>query len=434
MKHKLEFFPDGTPIDDWFYDTTAPELSSLGKPYLLTDYGILPDGQLHTKEMQSVINLAAKEGGGVLVVPAGIYHTGALHFKQGVNLYVAQGGTLMGSDNIADYDLCETRMEGQNCIYFSALINADGVDGFTISGPGTIDGNGMRSWRAFWLRRKWNPKCTNKDEQRPRLVFISNSKNVTFANITLQNSHFWTSHLYRCDHVKYLNCRIFSPAHPVPAPGTDAIDIDVCHDVLVDGCYMSVNDDAIAIKGGKGTWADQAPENGPVYNVLIQNCTYGRVHGCLTLGSESVKDRNIVLRNIKVGNAQRVLWLKMRPDTPQHYEYVTVDNIQGKTGSFLVIRPWTQFFKPGNRKDMPLSQCNNITMKNIQMDCDNFFDVGKSEKYRLVDFTFENINCTDKKMAFDANLIENTVTKKVNIIPREKSNGLKTTGDADGLK
>ena len=192
MKHKLEFFPDGTPIDDWFYDTTAPELSSLGKPYLLTDYGILPDGQLHTKEMQSVIDLAAKEGGGVLVVPAGIYHTGALHFKQGVNLYVAQGGTLMGSDNIADYDLCETRMEGQNCIYFSALINADGVDGFTISGPGTIDGNGMRSWRAFWLRRKWNPKCTNKDEQRPRLVFISNSKNVTFANITLQNSHFWT--------------------------------------------------------------------------------------------------------------------------------------------------------------------------------------------------------------------------------------------------
>lgn len=83
---------------------------------------------------------------------------------------------------------------------------------------------------------------------------------------------------------------------------------------------------------------------------------------------------------------------------------------------------------------MPQSQCNNITMKNIQMDCDNFFDVGKSEKYRLVDFTFENINCTDKKMAFDANLIENTIAKKVNITPREKSNGLKTTGDADGLK
>ena len=218
MKHELEFFPDGTPIDDWFYEIETPELSALGKQYPLTDYGILPDGQLHTKEIQSVIDFAAKEGGGVLVVPAGVYHTGALHFKQGVNLYVAQGGTLMGSDDIADYDLCETRMEGQNCIYFSALINADGVDGFTISGPGTIDGNGLRSWRAFWLRRKWNPKCTNKDEQRPRLVFISNSKNVTFANITLQNSHFWTSHLYRCDHVKYLNCRIRRTRFRLPAP------------------------------------------------------------------------------------------------------------------------------------------------------------------------------------------------------------------------
>ena len=79
-------------------------------------------------------------------------------------------------------------------------------------------------------------------------------------------------------------------------------------------------------------------------------------------------------------------------------------------------------------------QCNNISIKNIQMDCDNFFDVGKSDKYRLVDFTFQDITCTDKKMAFDANLIENTIAKKVNITPREKSNGLKTTSDADGLK
>ena len=81
-----------------------------------------------------------------------------------------------------------------------------------------------------------------------------------------------------------------------------------------------------------------------------------------------------------------------------------------------------------------ISSWSNITMKNIQMDCDNFFDVAKSEKYRLVDFTFEDITCTDKKMAFDASLIENTVAKKMNITPREKSNRLKTTGDADGLK
>ena len=122
-----------------------------------------------------------------------------------------------------------------------------------------------------------------------------------------------------------------------------------------------------------------------------------------------------MLRNIDVNKANRVLWLKMRPDTPQHYEYVTVENIKGTTGSFLVVRPWTQFFKPEQRDDMPLSQCNNIVMRNIKMDCNNFFDVGKSDKYRLKDFTFQDINVSDKKQAFDPSLIENTTVKNVNI-------------------
>ena len=78
----------------------------------------------------------------------------------------------------------------------------------------------------------------NKDEQRPRLVYLSNCKNVLIADLNLQNSHFWTTHLYHCDHVKYLNCRIFSPASPVKAPSTDAIDIDVCSDILVKNCYL----------------------------------------------------------------------------------------------------------------------------------------------------------------------------------------------------
>ena len=415
MKHELEFFPDGTPIDDWFYEIETPELSALGKQYPLTDYGILPDGQLHTKEIQSVIDFAAKEGGGVLVVPAGVYHTGALHFKQGVNLYVAQGGTLMGSDDIADYDLCETRMEGQNCIYFSALINADGVDGFTISGPGTIDGNGLRSWRAFWLRRKWNPKCTNKDEQRPRLVFISNSKNVTFANITLQNSHFWTSHLYRCDHVKYLNCRILSPAHPVPAPSTDAIDIDVCTDVLVKNCYLEVNDDSVVLKGGRGPWADTAPENGINERILVEDCHYGFCHGCLTCGSESMHDRNVLIRRLKVDHACNLLWLKMRPDTPQHYEYITMKQVDAVVESFVNINPWTQFY---DLEDIPLSYADHITVEDCRCECREYFNVKpEPTQYQLSDFTFRNLDIRAKENSFDPTAVNGMVCENCNITP-----------------
>ena len=152
---------------------------------------------------------------------------------------------------------------------------------------------------------------------------------------------------------------------------------------------MHVCDDAVVLKGGKGTWADKDSTNGPCERILIQNCRYGRVHGCLTLGSESLHDRNVILRNCHSERANRVLWLKMRPDTPQHYEYVLVENITGKCERFLFVNPWTQFFKPGDR-EMPLSRCNNITMRNIQLECSaKLLDVKTSDKYELVDFTLD---------------------------------------------
>ena len=51
--------------------------------------------------------------------------------------------------------------------------------------------------------------------------------------------------------LRYLNCRITSPSAPVKAPSTDAIDIDACTDILIKGCTINVNDDAVALKGGK---------------------------------------------------------------------------------------------------------------------------------------------------------------------------------------
>ena len=244
---------------------------------------------------------------------------------------------------------------------------------------------------------------------------------MTVQDVHLINSPFWTNHIYNSERIKYLYCTIYAPHEPqdAKAPSSDALDLDVCKDVLVHGCNISVNDDAVVLKGGKGTWADKDPDNGPSSNVLIQKCNYGFVHGCLTLGSESLHDWNVILRDCEVQQATRVLWLKMRPDTPQHYEYVTIENLHGNCGSFLVVRPWTQFFKPEEREDMPLSRCNNITARNIQMDCKNFFDVGLSDKYALKDFTFENINVQDGKNAFKNDLIEGTVVKNV-VINGEK--------------
>ena len=396
-KKAVETWPDGTVMDAWFMEKGRVDVNALGRQYVLTDYGVLAGStDVQTRQIQAVIDRCAQEGGGVVVVPTGTFKTGALFFKQGTHLHLSEGAVLLGSERIIDFPILTTRIEGETCKYFAALVNADGLDGFTITGKGTIDGNGLKYWQEFWIRRQWNPQCTNKDAQRPRLTYVSNSRNVTIQDVHLINSPFWTNHVYKSDHVRYLDCYIYAPTEnvyaPQPkrgAPSSDAIDIDVCTDVMVDGCFMHVNDDAVVLKGGKGTWADKDSTNGNCERILIQNCHYGRVHGCLTLGSESLHDRNVILRNCQTDNANRVLWLKMRPDTPQHYEYVLVENITGHCDRFLFIHPWTQFFKPGDRKDMPLSRCNNVTLRNIKVDTKTMLDVKTSDKYELIDFTLD---------------------------------------------
>ena len=406
---KQELWPNGEVMDAWFSDTTKVKLQDLGKQFVLTSFGVRQGTtDIQTKEIQAVIDKCAEEGGGVIVVPKGTFYTGSLFFKQGTHLHLVEGAVLKGSERVHDFEIRETRIEGQTCKYFTALVNADGLDGFTISGQGTIDGNGEPYWEEFWIRRKWNPQCTNKDAQRPRLTYISNSKNVTIQDVRLINSPFWTNHVYRSDHVRYLDLYIYSSTQDIKGPSTDAIDIDVCHDVVVRGCYMNVNDDAVVLKGGKGTFADKAPENGPCYNILVENCHYGTVHGCMTLGSESLHDWNVIMRNCHADDTHRVLWLKMRPDTPQHYEFVHVENFTGQCGSFLLVRPWTQFYEKQEREDMPQSQCNDISFKNIRMDCRTFFDVAGSEKYDLCRFSFDDVDVKDnaKVKAFTNNPIE----------------------------
>ena len=413
QKNTKQLFPDGTPISSWFTVNKKITLPQLGKAYVITDYGVKNDSTLvQTEAIQKIIDMATEKGG-VIVIPQGTFLSGALFFKPKTHLHVVEGGKLKGSDNIEDYPKLPSRMEGQSLDYFTALVNAYQVDGFTISGKGTIDGNGLKYWQAFWQRRKENPNCTNLEVSRPRLVFIWKSNNVQIQDVKLHNSGFWTTHLYQCNNVKILDAHIFSPEKPVKAPSTDAIDIDACINVLVKGCYLSVNDDAIALKGGKGPWADKVPNNGANKNIIIEDCEFGFCHSALTCGSEAIHNRNIIMRNCYVNEATRVLWLKMRPDTPQLYEYILVENVKGNSHSLLFVKPWKQFFDLQGRKDVPLSYSDHVTLRNIEVKCDIFYDVAVSEYDKLSNFTFENFKVESKNPAFDKSVVKGFTLKNV---------------------
>ncbi|MEZ4951087.1 MAG: glycosyl hydrolase family 28-related protein [Saprospiraceae bacterium] len=172
-QNEAQYFPDGSRIPPWFFDTKKVKLEDLGKQYPITDFGVKNDSTLvQTWMIQRAIDVASEKGGGVIVIPKGVYLTGALFFKPNTHLHLEDGAKLKGSDNISDYPKMASRMEGQNLDYYPALINVYNVQGFTLSGNGTIDGNGLNFWKAFWQRREENPDCTNLEVARPRLLFF----------------------------------------------------------------------------------------------------------------------------------------------------------------------------------------------------------------------------------------------------------------------
>lgn len=376
--------------------------------YIITQHGVSDDStKLSTVAIQKVIDKAEANGGGTIVIPKGVYLTGALFFKPKTKLLLQEGAKLKGSDHIDNYPLIPSRMEGRSIYYYAALINAYHVDNFQISGPGTIDGNGLKYWEYFWFYRdsvkNTGRSATNLEVHRPRLLFIWGCNNVTIQNVKLHNSGFWTTHLYQCTNVLIENCDIRSPFKPVKAPSTDGIDIDVSKKVTIRKCYISVNDDAVCIKGGKGPDAHQREENGIVEDILIEDCVFGESHGTLTLGSECIHARNITMRNCIMEHNTSILRLKMRPDTYQVYENIRIENITGKCGTIISMAPWTQFYDMGGSKEKPFAVVRNISFSNINVQCNTVGTMQGNPADTVSNIIFKNTTATAEKAELKTN-------------------------------
>jgi polygalacturonase len=81
----------------------APTIAS-ARRYVVTDHGAVGDGTtVNTKVLQAAIDRCAADGGGVIVVPKGTFLSGALFFKQGVDLFVEKDAILKSTIAMADF-------------------------------------------------------------------------------------------------------------------------------------------------------------------------------------------------------------------------------------------------------------------------------------------------------------------------------------------
>ena len=116
----------------------------------------------------------------------------------------------------------------------------------------------------------------------------------------------------------------------------------------------------------------------------------------LTFGSECIGARNVILRDSEVHGATRVLQFKMRPDTPQNYEYVLVENITGESRYFFYVAPWTQFFDLKGHDGLLMSYGSHVTMRNCRMTCEKAIAITEQpDQYELSDIVIENNDITE---------------------------------------
>jgi alpha-L-rhamnosidase len=388
--------------------------------FSVIDFGAVPDDPaLDTEALQKTIDEAHSQGGGRVVLPKGVFRSGSLFLKQGVELHLAKDAVLLGSNNIADYPKRTTRIEGHFPEWRMALINAQNLTGVRIAGAGKIDGNGILFWAAFWQRRKENRNLTNLEIERPRMFFIDRCNDVRLEGLTLRDSGFWNIHLYRCQDVVIEGLDIASPGggSVIRAPSTDGIDIDSSQNVTIRRCKISVDDDCIALKGSKGPLALQDESSPPVENILVEDCKFGDGHGVLTCGSEATIVRNVTVRNCTIGGNNNIVRLKLRPDTPQLYENLVFENLTltGTGGRLFDVKPWTQFL---DLKGHPLqpSVVKNVVIKNLTGRYGALGVLNPNAIDTVDGITLENIALTLADEKFElGQVVKNLVVKNVTI-------------------
>jgi len=260
-------------------------LSLNAQEYNILSFGAVADGKtINTKAIQTAIDHAATQGGKV-VVPAGVFLSGTLYLKNGTHIVIEKNAVLKGSPFFKDYP--DNKVTYQNAFTHEGGVSrsnksflfAEHITGITLSGEGTIDGNGDS--KEFQLGNDDTPQS----RLRPCMLLIIDSKKITLNGLHLTNSAYWMQNYLGCDDLKLIGLNIYAHSNY----NQDAMDIDA-KNVLVENCKIDVDDDGICFKSHDGERA--------VENVVVRNCDVGTNCNAIKFGTLSI----CAFKNFKISD------------------------------------------------------------------------------------------------------------------------------------
>jgi len=311
----------------------------------LLDFGAVGDGIAdNTAAFEKAIAALNKQGGGRLVVPAGIFLTGPIVLKDRMDLHLERGAMILLTPDK------RAHLRGGKVV---PGISASKRKDLIISGEGIIDGNGEWwrgvkrgkvsdvEWNAF--RRMggtvtqdgslWYPFGLNafpniaesemaQEKMRTHLVRFTDCERVRVQGVTIQNAPKFHLVPQRCSQVIIDGVTVRCPWN---AQNGDGIDLMNCREALVTGCSVDVGDDGICLKSGSG---EEGLRSGPCAHVLVCNNTVFHAHGGFVIGSDFAGGmEGIVVRDNVFSGTDTGLRFKSGPGRGGHCRDIVISNI-----------------------------------------------------------------------------------------------------------
>ena len=277
-----------------------------------TTCGIYPDtGKNLTRALQNAIDDLSESGGGRLCLSAGVWRSGALQLRSGVELHLESPETVLQFINTEieeNYPVVYSHWEATPCYNYSALLYAKDAHDIAVSGPGVLDGGADQhhwwdwhhqveeAWSADRVDlqqpdrlalRQMNMEAVPVEERRfgpghylrPNFVQFLCCERVLLRDVTLKNSPMWQLNPVLCRSVIVDGVTLSSHGS-----NNDGCDPESCNGVWIKNCRFDTGDDCISLKSGRDR--DGQRTNTPCENVLIENNEFLDGHGGIALGSE----------------------------------------------------------------------------------------------------------------------------------------------------
>ena len=354
------FLPVAMTAGDYstYYENLPVTMTEVTKPVIpankvvLTDFGAKGDGvAMCTEAFKKAISALTKQGGGHLVVPEGIWLTGPISLKDNIDLHVERNAIIQFSPD--KRDALKTDENGKPADRATPGISASKRKNISITGEGTIDGNG-KWWRPVkrskvsdteWSQFKnmggtitpdgqlWYPYQLKsmpdvaadyeaQERMRAHLIRLTDCENVLVEGVTVQNSPRFHIVPQRCKNVIIDGVTVRCPWN---AQNGDAIDIGNSQNVLIVNNVIDCGDDGICMKGGVGEAGVKA---GPCENILIMHNTVYHAHGGFVIGSEFCGGmKNIVVRHNTFSGTDTGLRFKSSIGRGGKTENIFIDHI-----------------------------------------------------------------------------------------------------------